>query len=256
MGVISTDKWLEESFSDRLKIEEKILDTVNTREQILIEVLNRTGLYQPNLKTKKTFQEMKERKAWRRITHYYKKYKKAWDGPDIPIFLFPMASEVFSLFRSTNKHKSGIAFIDKLFLFITEKVKDKELEALFVHEYNHSTRLECLGNQVKYRLADSIIMEGLAEFAVSEYCGEAYLAPWITNYQSKEIEELISEKFKPNFELKRSDALHDKLLFGHGKMPKMAGYAAGYKIVKDYADRHSLKTKDMIGLPTDKIINE
>lgn len=255
MGVIRTDKWLEESFSDRLKIEENILDTVNMREHVLIEVLNRIGLYQPNLKTNKTYQNMKERKAWHRIALYHKKYKKAWDGPDIHIFLFPMASEVFSLFRSPNKHKSGIAFIDKLFLFISEKVKDKELEALFVHEYHHTTRLESLGGQVKHRLADSIIMEGLAEFAVSEYCGESYLAPWITNYQTKEIEELITEKFKPNFDIKRSDSLHDKLLFGHGTMPKMAGYAVGYKLVKDYADLHSMKTRDMIGLSTDKIIN-
>ncbi len=255
MGVIRTDKWLEESFNDRLKIEENILDTVNMREHVLIEVLNRIGLYQPNLKTNKTYQNMKERKAWHRIALYHKKYKKAWDGPDIPIFLFPMASEVFSLFRSPNKHKSGIAFIDKLFLFITEKVKDKELEALFVHEYHHTTRLESLGDQVKYRLADSIIMEGLAEFAVSEYCGESYLAPWITNYQTKEIEELITEKFKPNFNMKRSDPLHDKLLFGHGTMPKMAGYAVGYKLVKDYADLHSMKTRDLIGLSTDKMIN-
>ena len=168
MGIINTDEWLEESFYDRLQIEEQILNKVNTREQVLIETLNRTGLYRPNIKTKKTFQDMKERKVWKKVNHYYKKYKKEWDGPDIPIFLFPMASEVFSLFRSPNKHKSGIAFHDKLFLFITEKVKDKELEALFVHEYNHTTRLDYLGNRVKYRLIDSVVMEGLAEFAVSE----------------------------------------------------------------------------------------
>ena len=119
MGVIRTDRWLDESFNDRLQIEENILDTVNMREQVLIEALNRTGLYRPNKKTKKTFQEMKNRKIWNRVSHYYKKYKKEWDGPDIPIFLFPMASEVFSLFRSPNKYKSGIAFLDKLFLFIT-----------------------------------------------------------------------------------------------------------------------------------------
>ena len=73
MGVIRTDKWLEESFSDRLKIEENILDTVNMREHVLIEVLNRIGLYQPNLKTNKTYQNMKERKAWHRIALYHKK---------------------------------------------------------------------------------------------------------------------------------------------------------------------------------------
>ncbi len=254
MGVISTDKWLDEFFTNREQIEEHILDTVNMREQVLIEALNRTGLYRPNQKTRKTFQEMKERKVWNRIMHYYEKYKKKWNGPDIPIFLFPMASEVFSLFRSPNKHKSGIAYFDKLFLFMTEEVKDKELEALFVHEYHHTTRLNTLGNRVKYRLADSVIMEGLAEFAVSEYCGEAYLAPWITSEKKLDLEELIKDKFKPNYEVKRSEPLHDKLLFGHGTMPKMAGYAVGYKLVKDYADLHSLTTKEMINLSADKII--
>ena len=119
MGVVRTDEWLNESFSNRVQIEEHILDTVNMREQALIETLNKSGLYKPNRKTNKTFQTMKERKTWSRLSHYYKKYKKEWDGPDIPIFLFPMASEVFTLFRSANKHKSGIAFVDKLFLFIT-----------------------------------------------------------------------------------------------------------------------------------------
>ena len=254
MGVVRTDEWMNESFSNRVQIEEQILDTVNMREQALIEALNKSGLYKPNRKTNKTFQMMKDRKTWSRLSHYYKKYKKEWDGPDIPIFLFPMASEVFTLFRSANKHKSGIAFVDKLFLFITENVKDKELEALFVHEYHHTTRLNQLGNRVKLRLSDSIIMEGLAEFAVSEYCGDTYLAPWVTSYDKKDLEKIISEKFKPNLELKRSDPLHDKLLFGNGSMPKMAGYAVGYKLVKEYAKKHSCNTKDMIGLSSDKII--
>lgn len=254
MGVIDTDKWLDESFYNRDQIEEHILDTVNMREQVLIEALNRIGLYRPNYKTKKTFQEMKARKVWNRVAHYYKKYRKAWNGPEIPIFLFPMASEVFSLFRSPNKHKSGIAYVDKLFLFITENVKEKELEALFVHEYHHTTRLNHLGNRVKYRLADSIIMEGLAEFAVSEYCNEAYLAPWTTNEKKLDLENLIKNEFKPNFEVKRSEPLHDQLLFGHGTVPKMAGYAVGYKLVKDYAEFHSLTTKEMIDLSADHFL--
>ena len=254
MGVIRTDKWLEESFKDREQIEEQILDAVNTREQVLIEALNKSGLYRPNRKTKKTFQVMKERKIWNRVSHYYKKYKKEWDGPDIPIFLFPMASEGFSLFRSPTKHKSGIAFYDKLFLFMTEDVKDKELEALFIHEYHHSTRLKYLGERAKYRLVDSIVMEGLAEFAVSEYCGDSYLAPWVTNLNIKDLERIYKEKFKPNLELKRSNSLHDKLLYGHGSMPKMTGYAVGYKLVKDFAKKHSFLTKDMIGLSSNRIV--
>ena len=254
MGIIRTDKWLEESFQDREQIEEHILNAVNMREQVLIEALNRSGLYRPNRKTKRTFQEMKERKIWNRISSYFKKYKKAWDGPDIPIFLFPMANEGFNLFRSSVKHKSGIAFYDKLFLFMAENVRDKELEALFIHEYHHTTRLTYLGDRVEYRLADSIVMEGLAEFAVSEYCGDNYLAPWVTNTDTKDLEKIIKEKFKPNLDLKRSDPLHDKLLYGHGSMPKMIGYAAGYKLVKDFARRHSLVTKDMIDLSTNRIV--
>lgn len=49
----------------------------------------------------------------------------------------------FSLsgFWRGDENKSGVSFPNQLFLFIGEVENDKELEALFIHEYHHVCRI-------------------------------------------------------------------------------------------------------------------
>ena len=256
MGIIRTDRWLDESFSDTRKVEDYILDAVHSKEQALIETLKKTGMYRPNKRTKSIYEQMKERNIWEEAEGYYNKYQKEWGGPDLPILIFPVAMEGLRLFRPAEKRKSGLAFIDKLFLFVSADITKKELEALFVHEYHHATRLSVLGDRMESNLAGSIVMEGLAEYAVSEYCGIGYLAPWTTRHTTEEVRSILKSKYIPNIELERNDPLHDRLLFGGGGMPKMAGYEAGYRIVKDYAEYKGLKTKALFSLSAKEIIGQ
>ena len=256
MGIIRTDRWLDESFGDIRKVEDYLLEAVDSKEQALIETLKKIGMYRPNKRTKDNYKQMKDRKIWEELNVYYKKYQKEWGGPDIPILIFPIAKQGLGLFREADKRKSGLAFIDKLFLFVSADITEKELEALFIHEYHHAARLSILQDRVEHNLAGSIVMEGLAEYAVSEYCGTRYLAPWTNKHTADEVRSRLISKYVPNCELERNDSLHDRLLFGGGGMPKMAGYEAGYRIIKDYAEYKGLKTVDLFPLSAKEIIGQ
>ncbi len=76
MGIIWTDKWLDESFGDMRKVEDHILETVHSQEQALIETLKKTGMYRPNKRTKVIYEQMKERAIWDEAEGYFKKYQK------------------------------------------------------------------------------------------------------------------------------------------------------------------------------------
>ncbi len=254
MGIIRTDKWLDESFGDMRKVEDCILEAVHSKEQALIETLKKTGMYRPNKRTKIIYESMKDTDIWEKVDDYYQKYKKAWEGPDIPVLIFPIAMEGLGFFRSAQRRKSGLAFIDKLFLFVSAEITEKELEALFVHEYHHATRLSILGDRMENNLGGSIVMEGLAEYAVSEYCGIQYLAPWTVKHTADDVRSRLKSNYVPNIELERDDPLHNRLLFGGGNMPKMAGYEAGYRIVKDYAEYKGVKTKALFFISAKEII--
>ncbi|MDI5790224.1 DUF2268 domain-containing putative Zn-dependent protease [Bacillus licheniformis] len=63
--------------------------------------------------------------------------------------------------------KSGLAFSDKLFCFIGRSSRSS-ISAIMTHEYNHVCRLENMPKEEKkMTLLDTIILEGLAEYAVS-----------------------------------------------------------------------------------------
>lgn len=92
--------------------------------------------------------------------------------------------------------KSGLAFKDKLFLFLSDQNSDNEIRALLVHEYNHVCRLAKNGKQEEnYVLLDSIILEGLAENAVRELVGEEYLAKWTSYYTEGQLNQMWKKSF-------------------------------------------------------------
>ena len=40
-----------------------------------------------------------------------------------------------------NQRKSGIAFKDQIYLFLSPELPDKMIEALVIHEYHHAARM-------------------------------------------------------------------------------------------------------------------
>lgn len=207
-------------------------------------------MYKPNHRTRKTLEKLEEGKFWSVIEGIYLKYKRKWKGPDIPILIFPMDHSNSRLMREGNG-KSGLSFIDKMFLFLTPVEDEKELEALFVHEYHHVCRMQALKkNPEEYTLLDSIILEGLAEHAVAENCGEKYTGEWSRRYSTTVLAGFWEKELKEKLSIKRNDRQHDELLFGLGSNPRLLGYAMGYEIVKQYKQHGNFTEKTSFKIPS------
>lgn len=256
-GVIETNTWLDEHFFEPIEILKRILPkkSVQTRESISQHIhssqtlpnpqqfyryLQKFGMYKPTRKTHSTYEELKQKKVWSTVEKSFEKYKQKWNGPDIPIYIFPMTIDSGLFARPSNK-KSGVSFHDKLFLFLTENLTQKEIEALLVHEYHHVCRMAHSDKSIEdYTLLDSIILEGLAEAAVEENCGQNHLAKWCTQYSEDQLLQYWKKHYINNLTLKKVQPRHDHLLFGERGVPDMLGYAIGYQIIQKYKQTNHL----------------
>ncbi|WP_409304651.1 DUF2268 domain-containing protein [Peribacillus sp. SCS-155] len=232
MAVIQTKEWLNDNFSNPVKICGSIMDTFSEdRPDRVYEYLQQHGMYKPDAWAKKSFEFLVKNDAWSKAEQLFEKYKKLWGGPDIPVYLFPM--KAVNGFLRRRENKAGLAFRDKLFLFLHQGYDDKEMEAVMVHEYHHVCRLQKKeAKEETAGLLDSMIMEGLAEHAVEKHVGKEYLANWTKLYSDKEMEQYWKKYLKGAAEIPRQHPLHDKLLFGKRPYPSMMGYSTGFYLVK------------------------
>ncbi|WNF24129.1 DUF2268 domain-containing protein [Mesobacillus jeotgali] len=234
--IVRTDNWLETDFDDTKKICEKLLDHFHGADdpKKVYSYLKNFGMYKPDRKNKGIFEKLKIEGYWNRIEKIFIKYKRKWNGPDIPIFIFPMDQSNARLMRE-GKGKSGLSFIDKMFLFLSPIDDERELEALFVHEYHHVCRMKAQKkNPEEYTLLDSMILEGLAEHAVAENCGVPYTGEWSKRYSTKKLADFWGKDIENKLSITRKDRDHDEILFGLGSRPRLLGYAIGYELVKQY----------------------
>lgn len=256
LGVIRTDLWMEADFYNVEKICEKLSsDFSRDRPGKIYSYLNQFGMYKPDRKSYEMFKELKEKKYWEKTEKIFRKYKRAWNGPDISIYIFPLSARN-SLFSKSNTRKSGVAFKQNLFLFITPFTDEMELEALFVHEYHHTCRLQKLNIKIEdATLLDSMILEGLAEHAVQESCGKKYTAEWCRYYSDKEIIQFWESFLKRSIHTKKLSKLHDDILYGRGRYPRMAGYSAGFVIVSMYREKKRFSFRDSFNIPSESFIS-
>ncbi|WP_147533237.1 DUF2268 domain-containing protein [Bacillus marasmi] len=272
MGVIDTDKWLDEQFNHPIEVCKKLLFSDNRHKQAdkrsnslnrketqalrnFYRYLQNFGMYRPTKLTYTTFEELKEREVWSTVEEMFVHYQQRWRGPDIPVYIFPFAGNQGLFTRSTNDRKSGVSFHDKLFLFLTPKLSKKDIEALFVHEYHHVCRLNKIEKSIKdYTLLDSIVLEGLAEVAVETNCGADYLAPWCKKYSDEQIGGFWKKYLSDHLKVKKEESLHDQLLFGERGFPYMVGYAVGYKVVKTFLDKQPLTTQETFTIRAEKML--
>lgn len=237
MGVVDTEKWLDEHFSDPVTICHNFKkDFDDDKPQNIYQYLSSFGMYKPTRRTKLIYEQLKAGKIWGKIDRLFNKYKKRWNGPDIPVYIFP-----FQASWGEKENKSGVSFPNQLFLFIGDVKDDKELEALFIHEYHHVCRIHAQKKSIEeYTLLDSIIMEGLAELAVRENCGETYNATWCHLYEPEEMKKYWEEKVKEHMNIKKTEKKHDELLYGFARNPSMIGYCIGYYLVTTFHAKRKL----------------
>ncbi|GAB3793239.1 DUF2268 domain-containing putative Zn-dependent protease [Virgibacillus kimchii] len=254
MGVISTDMWLLDDHNDPIKICDKMeslfpgVDSADIYHHLMVN-----GMYQIPLKNgKQLIQHWQRKKVWSYVDKEFTHLKNNWNGPDIPIFIFPSSTN--RELKKENNGKSGLAFADKLFLFISDETSRDETKALLIHEYNHVCRLRKYNKKEQdYVLLDSIILEGLAEQAVHEKMGEEHVAKWCKYYPDDMLEKWWKTKLLPNSSIPKSDRRHQNLLYGFRLNPKMLGYSVGYYLVQQYVKENKLNSKDLMSLSSEEI---
>lgn len=254
MSVISTDKWLVDLYEQPIKICEKIKDYFDDAQAYEIyDYLTLHGMYRPFKNGKEQVRKLQENKAWKIVQDENERLQQMWEGPDVPVFIFPSDINNRRINIDLNG-KSGLAFKNKLFLFISENTLEKELRSLFTHEYNHVCRLfKFQKSEENYVLLDTIILEGLAENAVFERFGEAFISTWTSYYSTDELEKIWNNLVYPNRNILKTDLKHQQILYGLGSYPKMAGYCVGYFLVEKYIKENRLTSNDLLYVPTDKI---
>ncbi|OLS33714.1 DUF2268 domain-containing protein [Bacillus sp. MRMR6] len=248
MSVIRTDRWLNDLYHQPIEICEKLRGYFGDAQAFEIyDYLSMYGMYSPMESGKVIVNELQRKKVWDTIHTEKKLLQKNWAGPSVPIFIFPSDTENPMIKQNFNG-KSGLSFCDKLFLFLSADNGEKEIRSLFTHEYNHVCRLVHFQKKEEdYVLLDTIILEGLAEFAVNVRFGEEYTASWTSYYSDVELESIWNRIISPNKDLSKFDPRHQDLLFGLRRYPKMSGYCVGYYLVKKYIENNNqLKIKDLL----------
>lgn len=250
MAIIRTDLWLTEHFYEPEQICKKLKEVFHPLTTIeIFEFLLEKGMYKPSILTYKDFQQLKSLNIWGLVEKYFYYYRKKWNGPDITIYIFPLNHSLFS-----SLTKNGFTFKDKMLLFLSPNINFQEINALFVHEYHHACRIHRLDRSLEnFSLLDSIIMEGLAEFAVYDYCGDKFVADWCKRYSEKELVNFWKIFFHDHHQIAMNHPLHDQLLYGKKNLPPFIGYALGFGIVKNYRDKYNSKTNEMFSLDAREI---
>lgn len=256
MSVIRTDKWLDDFYEQPIKICEKIKEYFDGAQAYEIyDYLTLHGMYRPFKNGKEHVRKLQENKVWEIVQNENERLQQIWEGPDVPVFIFPSDINNRRIKIDFNG-KSGLAFKDKLFLFISKDTLEKDLRSLITHEYNHVCRLNKFQkNEDDYVLLDTIILEGLAENAVFERFGEEFISTWTSYYSTDELENIWNNLVYPNRNILKTDRKHQQILYGLGSYPKMAGYCVGYYLVEKYIEANSLTSNDLLNVPTDKIAN-
>lgn len=247
MGVIQTDKWLRKEYDNPKEICKRLLAFFpeGTASE-LHHYLSMHGMYQEPVDERNLWlEEMEEKKVWNVVEKEKRTLQRLWKGPDIPIFILPADHLNKYLIREHNG-KSGLAFYNKLFLFISNQNTVKEIRALFTHEYHHVCRLKKYKkSESNYTLLDTVILEGLAENAVSERFGEKAIAKWTSYYSTDQLKTIWERIILPNKNVTKWSKQYEKIMYGFGLYPKMAGYCAGYYIVSKYMKEHQKRVDQL-----------
>ncbi|MFJ8235724.1 DUF2268 domain-containing protein [Ureibacillus sp. NPDC094379] len=230
-----------------------------SQEQIYYELLG-NGLFDHTeiIEVNKVVKELEEKKIWLIVEAEYERLKLLWNGPEVPIYIYPL-TKYRPILEGIEVNKNGVTYNDVLFLFVTPELVETELKALLAHEYHHICRLAFLNKLPKeMMLLDSLIIEGMAECAVEELYGEQWLSPWTKSYSIEEAMMIWRKRFVPVLNLKGVKN-HRSFLYGDGskELPNWIGYCIGYKIVQSFLKKRGfLEQHILYKTLADKIVEE
>lgn len=251
MSVIDTIEWLKET-PDQMEICKKLCSYFTDFNEVEIaKYLHSYGMFTSNQQVDKWIERTEKENIFDFIKEEERKLKKEWNGPNVSIFIFPCDQNNRKI-ATDYKGRSGVAFKNKLFLFLSLETKKVDIKSLFIHEYHHVCRLAAIKKQEKhFTILDTVIMEGLAENAVREKLGEENVGSWTKLYSDSQCERFLERIINPKRDVSMESHKFSQLMFGTGFYPNMLGYAVGYYIVKNYMKRTGKKTKGLLGLPAE-----
>ncbi|WP_335872837.1 DUF2268 domain-containing protein [Bacillus sp. 2205SS5-2] len=196
------------------------------------------GLFNPEdvSKLRSSFDFLQKNNVWEIIQSEYTQLQSYWNGPNVPIFIFPINERQENLSEKTTKN--GIAFKKSLFLFLSKQVNIQEVKALLAHEYHHVCRLELFKKELDLlSIKDVIVLEGLAEYAVKDIYGEEWNAPWTNRYSKEEMLSVWKKQFVGVLD---QNSEEQKRLYLYGEpntdIPRWIGYSIGFHIVNSFAE--------------------
>lgn len=256
MGIIQTADWLHLYYGRPEKLCEKFTKYIPLPKERLYQFLVSKGMYRPVREGEKEIGQLEEKQIWKELSKEYEELRKWLKGPDVPVFIL-LSDSYNRTVQEEYNGKAGLTMRHVIFLFVCGKNSVKELKALLTHEYHHICRLHQIENREKdYTLLDTMIMEGLAEQAVTERHTEEACAPW-TLYFTKEEAQYYWEKIvKDRVDMKRGTREHDCLLTGMRRYPKMLGYAIGFHIVKECVELERENTLSLLSIDAKHILNK
>jgi uncharacterized protein YjaZ len=250
LGVVNTKSWLSEHGENPIKLCEKLIKYFNgSSQKEIYDYLCLYGMYKPSIFNKRReIEQIITSNYWKEVNKLYTSLRLKFKGPDIPIFIFPI-NQRNSRMMAENKGKSGLAFYDKLFLFLSPNIEELELKALLTHEYHHVCRLDQLNQKdEELTLLDTVLLEGMAEHAVKEECGIEYNAFWTKLYEAEQLEKWYKEIIFPNQNITKKDQIFQELLYGFKGYPRMLGYSVGYFLIDQMITnkKYSLQSLDKL----------
>ncbi|MFC0472311.1 DUF2268 domain-containing protein [Halalkalibacter kiskunsagensis] len=268
MGVVRTDKWLraykikskktktlEEQYDcQRDVITRPLCEVFSTKDEAgLHQYLLQMGLFRPGQSIELVYDRWKETSPWAIVQQQFQKLKEKWNGPDIKIYTLPMNDDNTFLSDELGG-KTGLSLPHAIILFIKANVTKEDLLALITHEYHHVCRLQTIKQpEDSMKLLESLVMEGLAEFAVKEEVGPHACAAWTYRYDHVWNDVWFERWIRPNLQLKGRKN-HHPFLYGskEGGIPLWLGYYTGYKIVNTATTQRDT-TSNLLGLSADLI---
>jgi uncharacterized protein YjaZ len=256
MGVINTKKWIIDYGKHPVKLcncLEEYFKGYSSKE--IYNYLASFGMYKPSIFQRgDEFEPFIKEDYWSTVRMHYNELRKKWKGPDVPIFILPVNQRQKQIMSEYNG-KTGLAFSDKLFLFLAPEVGSNEIKALLTHEYHHVCRLKYMNKEEKdIKLLDGILLEGLAEHAVKNTCGEQQNASWTKLYSNEQLGKWWKELVYPSRDAYKHEKVYHEILYGLKGHPKMLGYCVGYYLIDLCLLKEKYTLKVLEKLPSEKIL--
>ena len=137
------------------------------------------------------------------------------------------------------------------------------LPSISVHELHHNVRLAFEPWTAGTTVGQYVVLEGLAEAFAAEVTGEELLGPWPNALSEEQLEE-ARPRFRDALEVSGFDEIRGYIFgdwaastmgYAPQGLPDFAGYAVGYRIVREYLDRSGRTAAEATYAPWREIVD-